>query len=52
MQRFNARDAATMKEAWQRFYFLGRQPDGTPGAGDHVNKLRVAAPVDLRGTKP
>jgi hypothetical protein len=52
MQRFNARDAATMKEAWQRLYFLGKQPDGTPVAGEHVNKLRVAAPVDLRGTKP
>jgi hypothetical protein len=51
MQRFNARDAATLKEAWQRFYFLGARPDGSPAPPTHVNKLRLAVPVDRRGEK-
>lgn len=43
---FNAgmakRDPATIKEAWQRFYFKGEMPDGTGEApADHVNKRRV-----------
>ena len=52
MQRFNARDEATLKEAWQRFYFLGKQPDGSEVGTAHVNKLRLATPVDRRGEKP
>ena len=48
MKRFRARDPETLKEAWQRYYFLGKLPDGTD-AESHVNKLRVAAPVDRRG---
>ncbi len=48
MAKFNAGDAATLKEAWQRFYFKGNYPDGVPAERSHLNKLRVAAPVDLR----
>ena len=52
MQRFNAGDAATLKEAWQRFYFLGKMPDGTDAGASHVNKLRLPDPVDRRGQGP
>ena len=52
MTRFRSRDPATLKEAWQRFYFVGKLPDGTDAPETHVNKLRVAAPVDRRGGKP
>jgi hypothetical protein len=45
--RLAAGDPTTVKEAWQRHYFVGRHPDGTR-AEQHVNKLRLAEPVDLR----
>lgn len=48
MQRFNAKDPATPKEAWQRFYFVGKMPDGTSPAA-HLHKLRLASPIDKRG---
>ena len=51
MQRFNAGDQAARKAGWQRDYFLGRRPDGSAPDAQHVNKLRLAAPVDLR-SKP
>lgn len=47
MQRFNAKDAATLKEAWQRFYFIGEMPDGSQPE-QHLHKLRLDAPVDKR----
>jgi hypothetical protein len=47
MKRFRAGDAATIKQAWQRHYFVGRHPDGTL-AEEHLNKLRLAEPVDRR----
>jgi hypothetical protein len=49
MQRFDAKEPAAVKEAWQRFYFLGKLPDGTNAPDSHVNKLRLEAPVDKRG---
>jgi len=49
MVRFRERDPETLKQAWQRFYFKGEYPDGTPTAASHVNKLRAPAPVDRRG---
>ncbi len=49
MRRFHANDPSTLKEAWQRYYFLGTAPDGSPVEAAHVNKLRVAPPVDRRG---
>ena len=49
MARFDAGDPAALKAAWQRFYFKGQYPTGAPAEREHVNKLRVAAPVDMRG---
>src|SRR4030095_11440195 len=46
MKRFRAKDAATLKEAWQRYYFLGKMPDGGGPDAEHVNKLRLATPKD------
>ncbi|HEY0053321.1 MAG TPA: DUF6065 family protein [Caulobacteraceae bacterium] len=41
-KRLYARDPATMKEAWQRFYFKGELPDDTgPAPAEHVNKRRL-----------
>jgi len=51
MQRFNAGDAQTRKDGWQRDYFLGRRADGAAPDAQHVNKLRLTAPVDMRGKK-
>jgi hypothetical protein len=48
MQRFNAGDQSARKAGWQRDYFLGRRPDGSAPDAQHVNKLRLAAPIDLR----
>jgi hypothetical protein len=44
-------DPDVVQQGWQRDYFLGRFPDGTPGI-DHVNKLRLQPPVDRIGTRP
>ncbi len=44
-------DRQTLKDGWQRHYFVGRFPDGTKGV-DHVNKLRLNPPVDRSGTRP
>ncbi len=51
MQRFNAGDKDARKDGWQRDYFLGRRPDGSAPDAQHVNKLRLAAPVDMRKKK-
>ena len=50
MKRFRAGDPATIKEAWQKFYFRGQLPTGGKAPETHVHKLRLAAPVDRRGT--
>jgi hypothetical protein len=50
-RRFDQRDPATLAEAWQRYYFLGKLPDGSPAPADHVAKLRAAEPVDRRGSR-
>jgi hypothetical protein len=48
---FNAKKAAGDSEvrdqAWQRHYFVGRFPDGTK-VEDHLNRLRLKEPVDVR----
>ena len=49
MRRFRDRDPATLKEAWQRFYFVGKMPDGSEAPSSHLNKMKLAAPVDNRG---
>ena len=47
MRRIRAGDQEAIKEAWQRHYFVGRHPDGAL-APEHLNKLRLKEPVDLR----
>jgi hypothetical protein len=47
MTRFDARDPDALKNPWLKFYFRGRHPDGAE-VSNHINKLRVAAPVDKR----
>ncbi|HEY6049082.1 MAG TPA: DUF6065 family protein, partial [Sphingomicrobium sp.] len=47
MARIRAGDREAIKEAWQRHYFVGRHPDGVL-APEHLNKLRLKEPVDLR----
>ncbi len=51
MKRFHAGDPDTLRQAWQRYYFLGRHPDGTT-VDDHLNKLRLKEPVDHRSNLP
>ena len=41
---------ATLKEAWQRFYFLGKMPDGS-SPEQHLHKLRLDAPIDKRKSR-
>lgn len=50
-ERIDARDPEAIKQAWQRHYFVGRHPDGTM-VEDHVNKVRLAVPIDASGTRP
>jgi len=49
MRRFYANDQEALKDPWLKHYFKGRHPNGTV-VGDHINKLRAAAPVDRRRT--
>lgn len=51
MTRVNAGDKEAIKEAWQRHYFVGRHPDGVL-APEHLNKLRLNEPVDVRPNQP
>lgn len=43
-------DPKPLKDAWQRDYFLGKMPDGS-SPGEHLAKLRLAAPVDRRARR-
>ena len=47
MTQFDAGDPNTIKQAWQRQYFVGRHPDGTQ-VDEHINKLRLKEPVNRR----
>lgn len=51
MRRFAQSDPATLAEAWQKYYFLGKLPDGSDAPAGHTNKLRPAVPVDRRGSR-
>ncbi|HVF64191.1 MAG TPA: DUF6065 family protein [Casimicrobiaceae bacterium] len=51
MANFEAGDPATIKAAWQRYYFKGQYSGGAPAEREHAAKLRVAVPVDMRGRK-
>jgi hypothetical protein len=52
MAKFRAGDAATLREAWQKFYFKGELPTAEAPIADHVQKLRLATPADLRTQSP
>ena len=44
-RKLDARDPATLKESWQRFYFKGEPPArGGPAPQRHVNKRRLKPP--------
>lgn len=47
LDRIKAGDQEATKQAWQRYYFTGRHPDGTRVEG-HTNKIRLREPVDRR----
>jgi hypothetical protein len=51
MDRIKAGDPDAIKEAWQRHYFVGRHPDGVL-APEHLNKLRLSEPIDVREPRP
>ena len=51
MRKHHARDPKTLKDGWQRYYFLGRMPDGS-SPEHHLSKLRLTAPIDRRKRKP
>jgi Family of unknown function (DUF6065) len=46
LQRMDAGDAEATRTGWQRRYFTGVYPGGEVQS-DHVNKLRLQAPLDL-----
>jgi len=48
MVKFRAGDAATLKEAWQKFYFRGVLPDSGETPEGHKQKIRLREPVDRR----
>jgi hypothetical protein len=47
MKRVRAGEPAAIKQAWQRYYFTGRHPDGAKVDG-HVNRMRLREAVDVR----
>lgn len=48
MQALAANDPDAQRIGWQRYYFLGRNADGSPAKAGHLAKLRLANPVDHR----
>jgi hypothetical protein len=51
MRRFHANDPEALRNPWLKYYFKGCHPDGAV-VDNHINKLRVAAPVDKRRAAP
>ena len=48
--RLEAKDEEAVRQGWQRYYFRGQMPTGTKAPESHVNRLRLAAVADKRGT--
>jgi Family of unknown function (DUF6065) len=48
MAKYREGDAATIKQAWQKFYFDGKYPDGSEPQTPHTSKLEILEPRDLR----
>ena len=40
IQKLEDRDPETEKEGWQKHYFRGLNPDGSPGSGEHQTRIR------------
>lgn len=51
MTKFRAGDEATLKQAWQRYYFLGKMASDGTEIETHVNKLRLSPPRDTRPSR-
>jgi hypothetical protein len=47
MASFRAGDPATLKEAWQKFYFKGALPTAPVTVDDHVQKMHLAEPIEV-----
>jgi len=48
MVKFNAGDAQTLKQAWQRYYFLGKMASTGAQVPSHASKIRLDVPLDRR----
>lgn len=48
MERFRAGDKSTLKEAWQKFYFVGKRPSQEEPVEGHISKLKLKKPLDKR----
>jgi hypothetical protein len=46
--RLAVSDPNALKQAWQKYYFKGEQPDSGAKVPSHTPKLRLASPVDKR----
>jgi hypothetical protein len=51
MEKFNSGDEQTLKQAWQRYYFLGKMASTGEQVPTHSSKVRLDAPVDRRRVK-
>jgi hypothetical protein len=51
ISKLRSRDAQTIKQAWQRFYFQGVKPTESAPVQQHTSKLRAAEPSDRRKRK-
>jgi uncharacterized protein DUF6065 len=52
MARHRSGDPETIKQDWQKLFFEGKYPDGTPTQAPHTARLDLAEPRDLRARKP
>ena len=52
MKKFLRGDSETLKQAWQRYYFLGKMASTGEQIPTHSSKIRLNTPVDKRGTRP
>lgn len=51
MVKFNAGDAETLKQAWQRYYFVGKMASTGETVPTHTHKVRLDAPIDQRQSR-
>jgi hypothetical protein len=51
MAKYRVGDPATIKQAWQKFYFVGKYPDGSEPDALHTSKLEISEVKDLRSKR-